>query len=112
MRWNYRVVTGFLLALVSCVFAETQIYVQVPGTWGTDDLTLAVVSQQSGSSDYTLSYGSDGWFSGTYDAAINANTTRTFTVSTSDGTYSSKSSNLSALSGYTEVWIVVAADLS
>lgn len=54
---------------------------QVPGPWGTDDLNLAVVSQQSGSSDYTLSLGSDGWFSGTYDADINANTTRTFTVS-------------------------------
>lgn len=112
MRWNYRVVPGFLLALVSCVFAETQVYVQVPGPWGTDDLNLAVVSQQSGSSDYTLSLGSDGWFSGTYDADINANTTRTFTVSTSDGTYSSNSGNLSALYGYTEVWIVVAADLS
>ena len=68
-------------------------------------MTPAVVSQQSGSSTIRR-MASDGWFSGTYDAAINANTTRTFTVSTSDGTFILQNPAIFRLSGYTEVWIV------
>ena len=111
MRSNCRVVLGFLLALVSSAFAETQIYVQVPSSWGSDDLTLTVVSQQSGESTYTLS-NNDGWFSGTYTNGISATTSRTFTVSTSDGYSVSESAALSQMSGLSEAWVIVGEDLS
>ncbi|MFA6836167.1 MAG: fibro-slime domain-containing protein [Fibrobacteraceae bacterium] len=116
MRLRFQALAGFLLVAASFICASTTIHVQVPNLWnnGTDDLVFSVSASMPGGEpvSLTLSYGSDGWFTGSYENPISVISSRTFTIETSNGTHVSEESQLSTLSSYSEgeVWIRVLED--
>lgn len=114
MKSKIKFLMCFLLWVTGTVFAQPYI-IHIQSPWSADasladaSHTLSVTSQQSGTTTYDMTSEGDGWHVYSYTDAINATTTRTFSVSTGTETWS-ESVTLSDILDYgTEVWVYVDA---
>lgn len=114
MKSKIKFLICFLLWATGTVFAQPYI-IHIQSPWSSDAAladaphTLSVTSQQSGTTTYAMTSEGNGWHVYSYTDAINATSTRTFSVSTGTETWSASVPLADILAYGTEVWVYVDA---